>query len=324
MTMMSAPVVQAQVRIDASTDAVYQALTDENALRSWFAEEASVAIDEGRYAFSGRYTLGTPKAGDPGMKLLDVEPGHKLVFSWPLSGADSVVAVGLSADGSGSEVRLEHHDIGETTPWLVESFWSMALENLIGYVERGEPGLRFDFSNIPHGTIELKTEINADPDDVFDALIDPVQLDRYMSGVPARIDPQIGGVYNVGWGDEGPMKILDLEPGARLTYSWESNKPEIDETIVTWELEGSAGRTRLTIVHSGFAPDRACLDYGLGWTDFLNRIKQMVEVGDAWTRPTIRSVDPRDIRDEGLFYPGLGVHDAISSTRYPSSARRGR
>ncbi len=322
--MMSASVVQAEIRIDANTDSVYHALTDEAALRAWFAEEASVSVEDGRYEFSGRYTLGTPRAGDPGMRLLEVEPGQKLVYSWPLNGAESVVAVGLSADGSGSELRLEHHDIGETMPWLVESFWSMALENLLGYVERGEPGLRFDFSNIPHGSIELKTEINADPDDVFDALIDPVQLDRYMSGDPATVDPQIGGVYDVGWGNEGPLKILDLASGARLTYSWESNKPEIDETVVTWEVEGSAGHTRLTIVHSGFAPDRACLDYGLGWTDYLNRIKQMVETGDSWRKPTIRSVDPRDIRDEGLFFPGVGVHDAIPSSRYAGSGRRGR
>jgi uncharacterized protein YndB with AHSA1/START domain len=321
---MSAPVVEAKIRIDASTDTVYEALTDEAALRAWFAEEASVALDEGRYQFSGRYTIGAPSAVDAGMQLIEVEPGAKLVYSWPLSGADSVVAIGLADRDGGTDLRLEHHAIGATTPWLVESFWSMTLENLRGYAERGEPGLRFDFANVPYGDLRCSIDINGEPDAVFDALINPAQLDRYMSADPARVDPQVGGIYNVGWGDEGPVKILDLVSGARLTYSWESKEPDVDETIVTWQFEGGAGRTTLTLVHSGFAPARAGMDYGLGWTDYLNRIKNMVEGGNKWEKPSTRVIDPRDIRDEGLYFPAVGIHEAIPTSRNLVTRQRGR
>ena len=64
--MMSTPVVEAQIRIAASTDDVYQALIDEDALRAWFAEDAAVSVDEGKYEFSGRYIVGTPAARPTG------------------------------------------------------------------------------------------------------------------------------------------------------------------------------------------------------------------------------------------------------------------
>ena len=305
---MSTPVVEAQIRIAAKTTDVYRALIDEDALGAWFAEEASVDVDNGRYECSGRYLLGTPDAGDPGMKLHEAETNRRLVYSWPLDGEDSVVAIELEPVDDGSVVHLEHHKLSGTMPWLVEAFWSMALENLRAYVERGEAGLRFDFANIPYGDVRCSTEVNADPDDVFDALINPAQLDRYMSEAPATIEPEIGGRYDLGWSSEGPVQILDLAPGERLSYSWRSNKDDVVGTVVTWEVEGSAGRTRLTLVHSGFAPDRAGMDYGLGWLDFLNRIKQMVEAGDPWEKPHLRI---RERSDTDIYIPAAGISASV-------------
>lgn len=321
---MSANVVEAQIRIDASPDSIYQALTDEDALRAWFAEDASVDLDENRYEFSGRYVLGTPQPGDAGMKLREAELNRRLVYSWPLDDSDSVVAMQIESGSDGSLLKLEHHKLTGRMPWLVEAFWSMALENLRGYVERGEPGLRFDFANIPYGDVKCSTDVNADPDAVFDALINPAQLDRYMSETQATVEPEVGGVIDLGWSGEGPVKILDLAPGERLTYSWHSDKDDTVGNVVTWDLEGSAGRTTLTLVHSGFAPDRAGMDYGLGWLDYLNRIKQMVEGGARWEKPSIRVVDPRDIRGEGLYYPGVGIHDAVPTSRDLVSRQRAR
>ena len=321
---MSTKIVEAQIRIDASTDEVYAALIDGDALRAWFAEEASVALDAGRYEFSGRYILGTPEPGQPEMKLYEVQPGRKLVYGWPLDGAETVVAMEVEAEGGDTLLKLEHHNLPGSLSWLVEAFWSMALENLRGYAERGAPGLRFDFADIPYGDVRCSVNIDAAPEAVFEALINPDQLDRYMSEKPAHVEPQVGGEYNVGWSGEGPVKILDLAPNERLTYSWHSEKDGAVGTVVTWELEDSAGRTTLTLVHSGFAPDRAGMDYGLGWLDYLNRIKQMVEGGDKWEKPRLRVIDPRDIRGEGLYYPGVGVHDAIPSARDLISGQRGR
>ena len=53
-------------------------------------------------------------------------------------------------------------------------------------------------------------------------------------------------------------------------------------TVVRWELDGSQGRTHLTIVHSGFGADRRTEGYQLGWMEFLASLKRMHEVGPAW------------------------------------------
>ena len=58
------------------------------------------------------------------------------------------------------------------------------------------------------------------------------------------------------------------------------------ETIVTWALEGSEGCTRLTLVHSGFAPNRPTDDYTTGWHRFVNDLKLMIEIGSSWTEAT--------------------------------------
>ncbi len=245
MTMMSGQVVEARIRIEAKPAKIYQAFTTEQRLEAWFAEHASVSIPDQHYAFWGRHTLGTPAGGLPGMIVLDATPDRSLSFTWPLDGTESIVTIQIDPDGDDSNLHLEHHNLSGAMPWLVEAFWSISLENLRAYIEQGEPGLRFDFASIPYGDVAIEAEINADPDDVFAALIDPSQLDRYMADAPAKIDPRVGGSYDLGWSDEGPVQILELESGERLSYSWRSGKPDIADTVVTWELEANAGRTRL-------------------------------------------------------------------------------
>jgi uncharacterized protein YndB with AHSA1/START domain len=79
------------------------------------------------------------------------------------------------------------------------------------------------------------------------------------------------------------LKILELKPNEKLKLEWHYKNEE--HTVVTWELQGSRGRTKLTLVHSGFAPDRNMGDYHAGWTAFLTMIKGLLETGDTWQAP---------------------------------------
>jgi uncharacterized protein YndB with AHSA1/START domain len=100
-------------------------------------------------------------------------------------------------------------------------------------------------------------------------------------GDDPEVEPETGGKYLYGW-DHGPTKILDVEPDKKLSFNWEwEDEPD---TVVTWSLEGSGGKTRLTLVHSGFAPDRNMEDYQIGWLHFINRIKSLSEVGETWDK----------------------------------------
>ena len=60
---------------------------------------------------------------------------------------------------------------------------------------------------------------------------------------------------------------------------------------VTWTLEGSGGKTRLTIVHSGFAPDKPTGGYNAGWLNLMSWIKSIVEYGPDWKPPLIPLAD---------------------------------
>jgi uncharacterized protein YndB with AHSA1/START domain len=90
-----------------------------------------------------------------------------------------------------------------------------------------------------------------------------------------------------GW-DHGPVRILEFEPQRRLAYSW--HRAGDPDTVVTWELEGSGGRTRLVLVHSGFTDPRSAGGYQVGWAAFMASFKRMHEVGGRW-RP-VQSVEP--------------------------------
>lgn len=85
------------------------------------------------------------------------------------------------------------------------------------------------------------------------------------------------------WPERGRAnQLLDCSQfQSRRRYSRIKDKPE---TIATWTLEGSGGKTRVTIVQSGFAPDRNNEDYFIGWSKFALRLKTMLEEGPGWNR----------------------------------------
>ena len=98
--------------------------------------------------------------------------------------------------------------------------------------------------------LRIVVEIDAPRERVFAALTEPSQVDRWIAK-GASIELEVGGKLDYGWEGEGPVKILELVPNAKLTHDWKhGNDPE---TIVTWTLEDSGGATRLQLVHSGFA-----------------------------------------------------------------------
>ena len=131
-------------------------------------------------------------------------------------------------------------------------------------------------------------DIDAPPERLFEILTRPENLKRYIGENPV-VELEVGGNYSFGWEDDGPQKILEIEKNRKLSYSWEY--PNEPDTVVTWKLEGSGGKTRLTLVHSGFAPDRNMEDYQIGWLHFLNRMKFLAEVGEDWQRVRIITGD---------------------------------
>lgn len=283
--------IEIQLTVEATPQDVYRALTEGDQLEQWFAEHADVSVDDGRYGFWGRLTPENPDRSRGQHVLLEAVPDERLRYEWNLRGERTEVAVHLRVKGAGTRIRLEHFGIPTIQPgqYAVTDFWSLSMDNLRAWVERKQIGLQCDFAEVKLGDVQLEVDIEASPEEVFSALIDPEKLAKYIAVEPV-VDPEVGGRYDYGWGD-GPIKILELDPGRRLSHSWKFESEGEPETVVTWTLEGSGGKTRLTLVHSGFAPERPMEDYRVGWMHYLQRIKFLAEQGDAWQRPVLKSTE---------------------------------
>jgi uncharacterized protein YndB with AHSA1/START domain len=277
-----------QVTVAAPPPAVFAALTDSAALATWFAEEADVALPEGRYDFWGRFTPELPDREAGRHPLLAAEAGRRLSFGWRVAGSETVVEVALVPHGAGTAVVLQHRGLAKGTEhgfYPLEDFWFLSLENLRRHVEGRAAPIRCDYTLPDTGDIRLAVEIAGGREAVFAALIRPEELERWIAS-EATVEPVVGGRYDLGWGGGTAMKILDLVPDERLAYASEP-PPGQPEMVVTWTLEGAGGWTRLTIVHSGFAPDQRSDDLRNGWLNFLSFIKSLVEDGAGWTPPIL-------------------------------------
>lgn len=265
-------------QLNATPESVFDALTTTSALETWLAERADANVDEGRFEFWGRFT---PEGERARQELLEAERPSSLRFAWTLQDERTEVQIGLEPRESGTRLDLMHSGVAAregAEPWI-RDWWYLALDNLASFVENRSLGPRVDFTGFEQSVARIETDIDASPEEVFSALIEPARLERWIAK-SATVEPEVGGSYDFGW-DHGPMKILELEPARKLAYSWQWSDTE---TVVTWELEGSGGKTHLTLVHSGFGPGPANEGYEVGWAAFVVSLKRMLELGDVWRR----------------------------------------
>ncbi|MGE0438877.1 MAG: SRPBCC domain-containing protein [Gemmatimonadales bacterium] len=127
--------------------------------------------------------------------------------------------------------------------------------------------------------------IAAPPARVFEALLDPAQLEQWWTDAECassdwRIERRVGGDWESSWrwADGRVVRIGGtirvLEPPSVLEYDWwDERYPGLDRTVVRYELRAVGRSTQLTVSHSGFAAGRADrADYGGGWSRVLGKI----------------------------------------------------
>lgn len=283
--------------------AIYDAFTQEALVTQWLTPEARVSLDRGLFELWGSSLPEAPAA--TATSLIDFERDRAIRFAWHVRGGSGQVAVTLTRAGEAQAPQepgagAEHCRVRITCalPPFEEGmadandFWCLALENLRRLLSRQRGVVFPDFSQSPIGGAGVSIEIDAPATAVFDALVSPPQLDRYIA-TRATVDLRPGGTYNYGWKGGGPIKVLDVEPDRQLRFSWhyDHGAVQVSETVVTWTLEESNGRTRLTVVHSGFASTRKSDDYRTGWLRYLHAIKSMIELGEAYTRSELEGAD---------------------------------
>lgn len=274
-----------QIALKAAPEAIFAALTER--LPGWFAEHADVSLPEKRYDFWGRFTPETPNRAAGHHPLLAAEPNARLRYTWTLDSVPTEVEYRLVTEPSGTRLIVTHtrgtesHAVGN---FSFEDFWFLSLENLRRHLD-GRAPVFCDFSTLPEtGDVRHTVEIDGSRAAVFEALIRPEQMNRWIAS-HARVDPRPGGEYDYGWNGVPPFKILEIVPNEKLSFTWPEDG---DETVVTWTLAESGGKTRLTIVHSGFAPGKPNRGVQAGWLNFASWVRSVVEYGDDWLPAVLR------------------------------------
>ena len=117
---------------------------------------------------------------------------------------------------------------------------------------------------------------------------------RQWFGANVDIEPYVGGRFAMGGFemDPGGAKFVEFEPGRRAALRFADNE------TTSWELDGSDGKTRLTVVHSGFDPANPPYP---GWTGWLGGIAALRRYHELPGRRSIwRQVEVAGI-PEGMF-----------------------
>lgn len=270
---------------------VFAALTDAGALRVWFAERAEVdAQPGGAYRFWGRHSLGTPTEDRATQQIRRVEAPQLLEYSWRVEGHDSEVSIGLEHGQQGGTVlRGKHHFPDpmhvERFPELIDDLWRLMLGNLAAYLQTGRAVMLPDFLD-PAPKLQRSIVIEAPPARVFRALVEPQTLNEWIAS-DARVELREGGAYSYGWkhmtGDRevcgGPTHIVQMDQDRRLVVDWPDWRGDtaVPPTSVTWTLDPQGSSTRVAMTHGVFQRAADFSDYPFGWTEFLERLKSVVE-----------------------------------------------
>ncbi|MEV1241491.1 SRPBCC family protein [Nonomuraea sp. NPDC050022] len=269
---MSEPMT-VRARVQAPVKEVHHALTDAATMRLWLAEHAEVELPE-RYGFWGRHT---PEGDAPHQRPLHVDD-HTVRFSWLLDGVDTTVEFGLEEESPETtivSVSQTHFDFQEalteaTIRGVIQTYWCLMLANLAEHFDGRPLTPKPDFT-----ASDLRAEvlIAASAEKVFDSLIDSESVTRWF-GFPIEIEPHVGGRFAMGGlaDNPDPAKIVELEPGRRLSIDWGG------VGVSTWELAESGGKTRLTMVQSGF--DRPPYAAWLGTVAGVSELRRFHEVAD--------------------------------------------
>jgi uncharacterized protein YndB with AHSA1/START domain len=272
---VSAP-MKLRARARVPVKAVRQALTDPAALRTWLAEHAEVELPD-RYEFWGRYT---PEGDAPHQRPVHVDE-RTLRFSWLLGGEDTTVEITLeqeSPDSTVITVSQTHFPdwaeaiAGTSILGVLHTYWSLAIANLVDYLEGRPLNPMCDFTS-PQMRAEVL--IDAPREAVYGSLMDAEQFRRWF-GANVDIEPHVGGRFAMGGFDldQSPAKIIELEPGHKMSMRWD------DGMVAGWELADSGGQTRLTFVQSGFDTGNPPYGAWLGWLSGVAELRRYHELSD--------------------------------------------
>ena len=133
----------------------------------------------------------------------------------------------------------------------------------------------------------VQTTIDAPPDKVWDALVNPGLIKKYMFGATVITDWKIGNkiVWKGEWEGksyEDKGEIFEIDPMEKLSYSHYSpltGQPDIPENYhkVTITLENVGKQTKVKLTQDKNASEDAKKHSEMNWSAMLSEMKKIVE-----------------------------------------------
>jgi uncharacterized protein YndB with AHSA1/START domain len=275
---------QTIVTINASPEAVFDALTTTKGISGWWGEAKGDAttgelvvrfgerrkfihVDEAARPSTVRWTV---RKSEPSPEW----KGTTITFELTPEGDDQ------------TQLRFRHHGL---TPDLdcygdCSAAWPMVLGNLVNYVEAGtENPYTTDAAATPpvadyHATINVA----AAPDRVFDALTSPAAISNWW--VTASGGGTAGDELIIHFGDTRAIfHVAEAERASRVRWAVLNCEIEHDGdgTKIIFDLGPAPdGSTRVDFRHAGLTPQLECFeDCRSGWTQALGGLLNYVENG---------------------------------------------
>lgn len=138
-------------------------------------------------------------------------------------------------------------------------------------------------------SLEQRIRINARPEEVFQFLVEPAKMLRWI-GKKVDLDPRPGGVFRVDVNGRDVVRgqFLEIVPNRKVvfTWGWEGGGLRVPpgSTTVEITLEPEGEGTLLRLTHRGLTGiDRD--KHARGWSHYLARMRMVAEGGDPGPDP---------------------------------------
>ena len=275
------------LRVHAPRPTVFEKLLRIEHLARWFCGWCRIEPKVGgKFQFGGETCLVLPEGRGWETTIDEGETLRRFAFSWPIQGTRTRVAYELEDRGPSATILTARHvgvPVKESTCGSLQDAWRMCLGNLKSIAEDRSDSVRPDHAPVAAPELRLSNLVEASPDRLFAALVEPGQVDQWTTGgVPegrARIEPRVGGAYFAGRG-ASPGRIVEFERDRRLTVEWPRTA---GAARVELRLEPKSSGTAVYLRKSGYPDGHAAAvlqDRGT-WSDLLVCLKNFVEGGDA-------------------------------------------
>lgn len=152
----------------------------------------------------------------------------------------------------------------------------------------GSPLLNLLIHNMtPETAVVTSMEISASTNDAWRALTEPDKIAQWMGGARVESKWELGGditftgkLHRKTYRDRGT--VLAIEPAKLLKYShWTklSRLPDVPEnrTVITFSLDWTGEKTRLTVRHERFYSEAAYKHSNFFWGFALTDVKNLLE-----------------------------------------------